>query len=404
MIILKSKQPFVQHVITGLVFGLVLLTILTMPVMGADTHDSIKVWNEKTKHGYRFFISSENAVPHSIQIKFSALRNLTASKALPLRFVISEKTNALALFDLEIVDAKKSHRFKYQSEWVIGDYHMAKHDDSIVYWLPYEHSRKFRVGQGYHGSFSHSKPGREYALDFSMPKGTPITAARDGIVAQVKQDSDRGGSSKSYEKDGNKISILHEDGTYADYVHLQKNGALVDVGDSVKAGQRIGLSGNTGRTTGPHLHFQVYLPTPEGTMKSLPTNFYNHLGEVGRIEVGVGLYAFHPGKPPFKATFGKTISNADYISYKKTIAQTNSISYRAESIDGTIVLFIQNGYPVAKEIEISMPRLKNLAASKSLPLTLTIKPMTERFALFVRAIEPSESFNYRIKWAYRDTK
>ena len=237
-----------------------------------------------------------------------------------------------------------------------------------------------------------------------MPEGTPITAARGGEVVRVKKDSIRGGSSKSYEKDGNKISILHQDGSYADYVHLQKDGTLVSVGDTVKAGQKIGLSGNTGRTTGPHLHFQVFIPTAEGKMKSLPVNFYNHLGKTGPAEVGIGLYAFHPGKAPFEAIFGKTINNTDYAGYKRIIAQSNTISDRTESIDGTIVVFIRNGYSIAKEIEINMPLLQNLSASKSLPLTLTLEPMTERFALFVREINPGEPYNYRIKWNYRDAK
>ena len=398
---MKPKRLFFQH---SKLLLFVILTLQIFPAVSVSAQEPVKIWNEEIELGYRFFISSEDAIPRSIQIRFSTLRNLKPTKAQPLQFVLAEKTSARILFDLRIVNPDKSHRFNYHSDWVLGDHRSAKHDDSITYSLPYEHGSKFRVGQGYHGSFSHSEPGREYALDFPMPKGTPIAAARGGVVIQVKQDSNRGGSSKSYEKDGNKISILHKDGSYADYVHLQKNGALVSVGDSVIVGQKIGFSGNTGRTTGPHLHFQVYLPSPAGKMKSLPVNFYNHLGEVGPADVGVGLYAYHPGKPPFETTFAKKISTADYASYKKTIPQSNQISERAETIEGTVVLFIRNGYPDAKEIEISMPRLKNLSPSINLPLTIIVEPMTERFALFVREVTAGEPYKYRISWSYRDAK
>jgi murein DD-endopeptidase MepM/ murein hydrolase activator NlpD len=237
-----------------------------------------------------------------------------------------------------------------------------------------------------------------------MPAGTPIMAARDGIVIKIKENSNRGGSSKSYEKDGNKVSILHKDGSYAEYVHLQQNGALVNEGDAVKAGQQIGLSGNTGRTTGPHLHFQVAVPTPEGKTKSLPVRFYNHLGEAEPAGVGVGLYAFHPGQPPFETRFGAAISNANYADYKQTISPSNTISDRAETIDGTTVIFIRNGFPVAKRIEISMPQLSNLTPSRELPLTLVLQPLTEIFALFVRESEAGSSYRYRIKWTYWDVE
>ena len=55
----------------------------------------------------------------------------------------------------------------------------------------------------------------------------------------------------------NYVKIRHDDGTIGNYVHLQHDGVLVEVGDKVRTGDVIGMSGNTGFTTGPHLHFEV---------------------------------------------------------------------------------------------------------------------------------------------------
>lgn len=73
----------------------------------------------------------------------------------------------------------------------------------------------------------------------------------------MKEDSDVGGLKDEYLSQGNYVMILHSDGTEAHYWHLQKNGVTVNEGDSVKAGEIIGYSGNTGYSAFPHLHFEV---------------------------------------------------------------------------------------------------------------------------------------------------
>lgn len=97
----------------------------------------------------------------------------------------------------------------------------------------------------------------ELSLDFKMKKGSPVCAAREGIVVAVKADSDKGGLKDEFLSEGNHIIIQHSDGSRAMYWHLQKDGVLVNIGDSVTRGQHIGYSGNTGYTAFPHLHFQV---------------------------------------------------------------------------------------------------------------------------------------------------
>jgi murein DD-endopeptidase MepM/ murein hydrolase activator NlpD len=95
-------------------------------------------------------------------------------------------------------------------------------------------------------------------VDFAADEGTPVLAAREGVVMQVESDFDKAGLNRErYGGRANFVRILHDDGTMALYAHLRTEGVLVRVGQRVRGSQQIGLSGNTGFTTGPHLHFAV---------------------------------------------------------------------------------------------------------------------------------------------------
>lgn len=130
-------------------------------------------------------------------------------------------------------------------------------DSSYVYWLPYENGKKYLFVQGANSKFSHKD---ELSFDFKMAKGSKVCAVRDGLVTAIKSDSDKGGFKDEYLDDGNHIVIQHADGSIAQYWHLEKDGVVVNVGDSVTQGQIIGLSGNTGDSAFPHLHFQLIGP------------------------------------------------------------------------------------------------------------------------------------------------
>lgn len=147
-------------------------------------------------------------------------------------------------------------------------------DTSYVYSLPYESGKRYRMVQGYFSSFSHRE---RAALDFKMKRGSKIAAARGGIVVRVKEDGERGGLKRKYRADGNNIIIQHNDGTRAGYWHLQKDGALVAVGDTVLQGQVIGLSGKTGYAAFPHLHFMVW-KSGDGGWQQVPTRFETKKG------------------------------------------------------------------------------------------------------------------------------
>lgn len=127
-----------------------------------------------------------------------------------------------------------------------------------VVYLPPLAQPEARIDQGFEGEFSHQDAENRYALDFATEVGTPVLAARAGVVMQV-QDGYRGHGLDRARDGGraNFIRILHDDGSMALYAHLADGGTLVRVGEAVAAGQRLGLSGNTGYSTAPHLHFAV---------------------------------------------------------------------------------------------------------------------------------------------------
>lgn len=107
---------------------------------------------------------------------------------------------------------------------------------------------------------AHPKP-IQHAIDFGLPEGTAIKASKAGIVVCVKVDSNEGGTAKKYQdiyKYLNQIAIKHKNNEVSDYAHLKHNSALVKLGDKVRQGQPIALSGNTGYSTEPHLHFMVF--------------------------------------------------------------------------------------------------------------------------------------------------
>lgn len=86
--------------------------------------------------------------------------------------------------------------------------------------------------------------------DFAVPSGTKVMAAHGGTV--VKAGGNGAGDGPAY---GNAIVIKHANGVYSQYAHLSR--INVKVGQVVKTGQKIALSGNTGNSSGPHLHFEI---------------------------------------------------------------------------------------------------------------------------------------------------
>jgi murein DD-endopeptidase MepM/ murein hydrolase activator NlpD len=157
--------------------------------------------------------------------------------------------------------------------------------------IPFK-KRPVKIGQGFHGKthkiWQEDKEDFSFSLDFILPEGTKIIASREGIVTKVKVNGKLNYSGKdpkkgeeAYRDHMNEIEIKHPDETFASYAHLKYKGSFVKKGDKVKQGQKIGLSGNTGWSSKPHLDFTIFRKKFKGyKIKSLKINFEDYKGEL----------------------------------------------------------------------------------------------------------------------------
>ena len=195
---------------------------------------------------------ADNPLTGPVQVRLSADRpGVDADPELPARATVSARNSTLvarvrspATLRLDVVPGSPSAI-----------------PDDYEYGFPLQLPEP-RIEQGWGGSYSHADEQNRHAVDFGAPLGTPVLAARDGVVMQV-EGVDTGIHGSSYTvsepraKDAVTLRILHNDGSMAVYAHLARDGVLVKMGQRVWRGQRIGLSGNSGHSTGPHLHFAV---------------------------------------------------------------------------------------------------------------------------------------------------
>ena len=226
------------------------------------------------------WVDNRVAGPVQVELTFANASNIVANPPLPQRAVVPAGSSLL-LSRFDLADSQQQGSFELGLTAVPGDPDAKPQD--VVYLLPLQ-TRDWRIDQGWGGRFSHQDPENFYAVDFTVKEGTPILAARDGVVMQVESNFDGAGLNR--EKFGaraNLVRILHDDGSMALYAHLRAVGVWVRLGQRVHAGQSIGLSGNTGFTTGPHLHFAIQvnrgmreesipmrLRAPDGSMVAIP--------------------------------------------------------------------------------------------------------------------------------------
>lgn len=186
----------------------------------------------------------------------ATLENMTPSRPVPFT-VDAAGRSSFELIRLRPTDKRLPWHYKYLYYQQLGGRRSSTSNEAD-YTMPFKPGR-YVVMQEPRGSYSHFVgSASENAVDWAVPEGTVVCAAREGCVVGVRQDSTVGGPDRKLRSLANYVIVKHPDGTFADYVHLKVGGALVKMGDQVTVGQPIGLSGQTGFASAPHLHFSVF--------------------------------------------------------------------------------------------------------------------------------------------------
>ncbi|WP_085579089.1 MULTISPECIES: M23 family metallopeptidase [unclassified Pseudomonas] len=223
------------------------------------------------------FVRNDLYAPVEVALAFTGMSNVRGAPAQTIRRVLPARSNTrLAL--LTAVSGGKPLVYTPMFHYSLGD--PAGAAQSYRYPFPWR-GGPFRLSQGANGDYSHFGPKNRYAMDIAMPVGTPIIAARAGVVVKTENSQNGRGTDPS----GNFVRILHDDGTMGVYLHLKQNSVSVKEGQRVTVGSPLGLSGNTGNSSGPHLHFVVQRNTGEGLV-SIPYQFKQPLGALPNFALG----------------------------------------------------------------------------------------------------------------------
>lgn len=256
----------------------------------------VKVQGVRAGKGAVVRAQNDGPIPLSVRVTFDELTNLESKVPLPILAVVPPGTHELTwLLPIERASWGYKLRFRYR----FGSYEAA-HDANALYRVPWLDGRTLIIGQAPGGKVvTHFSAASRNAVDIPMKEGTPVLAARGGVVFQTVASNEAGGTDEIYRSKANVVRVLHADGTIGNYVHLMHEGVAVKVGEQVEAGKLLGYAGSTGLSSGPHLHFAVTRVVRNG----------DELEEVSEP------FRFYIGKPPrpFTPQYGLVVK-ADYSS------------------------------------------------------------------------------------------
>ena len=249
---------------TTLAAGALLLALLSSTALAEILADPI-TYRKDNQGGYERIILTNNcAVPVTIKLSMT-LDNVTVEGPSDLIELPAGGTVQGPTFYPS--NSNKAWKYNWTYRYNFGNYRVS--EPSQPFQLPWAEGESHAAGQAFGGDRSHSGDDR-YAVDFPMPEGTEIYAARAGLVCYVREHYYEGGWRPELRDRDNHVLIAHEDGTISRYLHLRQNGAEVQLGQWVEAGQFIGYSGNVGFSSGPHLHFDVVRPGRDLVTQTIP--------------------------------------------------------------------------------------------------------------------------------------
>jgi len=244
----------------------IVLALLAQAALAATPCEDVVCIDVENKSGAVTFYAMSRFDRVTVTLSVSALNMEPGRPPVVTKGLQRGRTELMTLTAMP--GKKYSFEHAYFWEWGIAG---AKHDDRVSYRLPFESRKAFHLYQGPNGALSHQD---RFAFDFPMPVGTPVCAARGGVVTEVVDEFDEGGTDEKFRDMNNSVNIVHDDGTLAEYAHLLRGAMRVKPGDPIEAGAVLGLSGNSGYSTGPHLHFEVWRWSNTAPLReTLPVKF-----------------------------------------------------------------------------------------------------------------------------------
>lgn len=229
---------------------LILIIFLLASVLRAEL--KIDIFMKEFGNYVEFFVDNDEYCPVALNIKLEG-ENLKLPANGVLNFSTKARIKKQSIVKIYKKDTNKGFSISYTTSMNMGSF--IKNDHKYTYRLPFK--GRYRLDQGYNGTTTHTNMN---ALDFNMKIGTKVLSVSNGVVVVVEEKYDKNCVNNNCIQKANRVIVYQEDGTFACYVHLKNKGAVVNVGDKVKTGDHIAYSGNTGVSSGPHLHFAVYYP------------------------------------------------------------------------------------------------------------------------------------------------
>lgn len=245
--------------------------------MEREPEPRIRMRQEGTQESPLYIVFNDFWGPVEIELTLVDAVNILSEPPLPARFVVPGQKEQL-LLGIGALDPARGFQYRLGMASVPGS-PISTPVEGLVILPPFSSKEQYPVSQGFLGEKTHTSPDSEYAIDIAMPVGTAIHAVRAGIVMDVEEDFNKGGTNvEKYGDKANHVRILHDDGTMALYAHLDLASVNVRPGARVVAGQKIARSGNTGFSSGPHLHFAIQQNTGMQLI-SIPFLFKSPEGE-----------------------------------------------------------------------------------------------------------------------------
>ena len=236
---------------------------------------SVKLETQKHDAGETLLVRNDLYAPVEVELSLNNVSNAVGAPEKPIRWVLPPRSK-IRLATLAPADASKAMRYKPRLRYAPG--------------RPAPAALALPLPAALGGRPVPPDPGRQrpqplhpgrYAQDVAMPEGTPIVAARPGMVVKIENQQSGRGNNPS----GNFVRILHNDGTMGVYLHLMRGSVKVQEGQRVAIGEQIGRSGNTGNSTGPHLHFVIQRNVGLA-LESIPFQFAQPVDTLPNFAVG----------------------------------------------------------------------------------------------------------------------